>query len=91
MNARIKQFEKLSWEFNVDKMRPQFNPDKFARLIIQDCLTICEGTTLGAKKTLTEFTDRKELEPSLVARGAYEQVRQLTTVIQSYFGITHEP
>lgn len=90
MTRRINQLEKLSWEFDVSKMRPQFNPEKFAGLIIQDCITICQGNTDSAQKTLETFVLTGEVHPSLVARGAYEQAKHITETMKKHFGIHHE-
>ncbi len=49
MNERIREFEKQCWSHYIDGVlidgHLHFDVDKFARLIIQECIDICEQGT----------------------------------------------
>ena len=45
MNERIKELAERCWDERLDGMH--FDQEKFAQLIVQECLTICED--LGDK------------------------------------------
>jgi hypothetical protein len=53
MNERIKQLEEQCWEdvpVDIDydylsRVRRVFNREKFAELIVKECMTICEDVT----------------------------------------------
>jgi len=46
MNERIREFERQCWQNREDGLFPgqaHFDADKFARLIVRECMDICLG------------------------------------------------
>ena len=59
--------------------------DSFAKLIVKECVLLCDKAVEENGKTLNEMTETKELDSMLVARGAQVQAEKLSRNIKKHF------
>ena len=60
--------------------------EKFAELIVQECVEICNQAILQNQDTLSKLNEH-ELHEKLVIRGSILQAQKLGNGINQYFGV----
>ena len=63
-----------------------FDHEKFAELIVQECVEICNQAILQNQDTLSKLNEH-ELHEKLVIRGSILQAQKLGNGINQYFGV----
>ena len=102
MNEKIKELISQSYEYAVvttidpftqevvtdfiDGTKPIFNKEKFAELIVQECVDICNQAILQNQDTLSKLNE-DELAEKMVIHGSINQAQKLGKGIKQHFGV----
>jgi hypothetical protein len=93
MNEKIKELAKqagfqyikdegIGWAGNYNASLP-----KFAKLIVKECVGLCDQAAEENAKTFYTVTETKEVGPALVAKGSQVQAEKLSKQIKQHFGV----
>ena len=74
----------LCWRFSESQL------EKFAELIVRECVEICNQAILHNEDMLPKFNKPSELYEKLVTHGAILQAEKLSDGITQYFGVYDE-
>lgn len=61
--------------------------EKFAELIVRDCVALCDRAVEENARTLYSVTETQEVGPALVAKGSQVQAEKLSKQIKKHFGV----
>jgi 2,3-bisphosphoglycerate-independent phosphoglycerate mutase len=102
MNKRIKELISQSYEYStittidpftqevvtdyIDCTKPIFNKEKFAELIVRECVEICNQAILQNQDTLSKLNE-DELAEKMAIHGAILQAQKLSNGINEHFGV----
>lgn len=75
MNERIKELEKLSVYYNEDEETWEFDREKFAKLIVKECMSTLE----------TKIDEGDGYGP--YENGAYHGLIRARNIIKKHFGV----
>ena len=95
MNERIRQLAQQATDiveiFNPDTgithHREFFDQEKFAELIVQECIGLCDQAVEENKRTFYTVNETQEVGPALVAKGSQVQAEKLSQQIKQHFGV----
>jgi len=96
MNEQIKLLAEQADEYadNKIQMPGEYHPDwhdtrdeKFAELIVQKCVGLCDQAAEENARTFYTVTETKEVGPALVAKGSQVQAEKLSKQIKLHFGV----
>jgi hypothetical protein len=76
------QDEGIGWAGNYNASLP-----KFAKLIVKECVGLCDQAAEENAKTFYTVTETKEVGPALVAKGSQVQAEKLSKQIKQHFGV----
>ncbi len=83
MNARIQQLIDQSF---TDEQGERFDPERFAELIVRECIDICNQAILQNQDTLSKLNE-DELAEKMVIHGSINQAQKLGKGIKQHFGV----
>ena len=92
MNERIKLLKEQSMEWVPNQIDPDtkirlLNAEKFAELIVRECVGLCDQAAEENARTFYTVTETKEVGPALVAKGSQVQAEKLSKQIKLHFGV----
>ena len=61
--------------------------EKFAELIVQECIGLCDQAVEENKRTFYTVNETQEVGPALVAKGCQVQAEKLSKQIKQHFGV----
>ena len=89
MNEKIKQLAEQATR-NVESANSYhstvFDKEKFAELIVRECVDICNQATLQNQDTLSKL-NIDELAEKMVIHGSINQAQKLGKGIKEHFGV----
>ena len=93
MNKKIKLLaEQADWRFSDkitgDELQPILDKrlEKFAELIVRECVDICNQAILQNQDTLSKL-DIDELAEKMIIHGSINQAQKLGKGIKQHFGV----
>jgi hypothetical protein len=96
MNERIQElWKRAGGHYNRGNQHtwPEYtidDPEKFAELIVRECVEICNQAILHNEDMLPKFNKPSEMYEKLVTHGAILQAEKLIDGITQYFGVNDE-
>jgi hypothetical protein len=85
MNERIRQLALQAGQGEPFHIPPEF-VEKFAELIVKECIGICNQTILQNQDTLSKL-NTDELAEKMVIHGSINQAQKLGKGIKQHFGV----
>ena len=61
--------------------------EKFAELIVKECVGLCDQAAEENARTFYTVTETQEVAPALVAKGSQVQAEKLSRQIKQHFGV----
>ena len=90
MNAKIKelisQCEIVKYDFEGCLVEAGFDAEKFAELIVEECIGICEQAIQQSQHT-RDLLQEDELAEKMVIHGSIAQAEKLVQGIKQHFGV----
>ena len=88
MNKRIQELaEEAGIHDDVCSMCPIHELEKFAELIVRECVGLCDQAAEENARTFYTVTETQEVGPALVAKGSQVQAEKLSKQIKQHFGV----
>ena len=89
--ATIGNWGRIEWADNVypqlgDKMYAALDLQKFAELIVRECIEICNQAILQNQDTLSKL-NTDELAEKMIIHGSINQAQKLGKGIKEHFGV----
>ena len=89
--ATIGNWGRIEWADNVypqlgDKMYAAIDLQKFAELIVRECIEICNQAILQNQDTLSKL-NTDELAEKMIIHGSINQAQKLGKGIKEHFGV----
>ena len=70
----------------IDNYTPEEDLEKFAELIVRECVDICNQAVLQNQATLSEL-NTDELAEKMIIHGSINQAQKLGKGIKEHFGV----
>ncbi len=64
-----------------------FDLEKFAELIVRECIGLCDKAAEENARTFYTVTETQEVGPALVSKGSQVQAEKLSRQIKQHFGV----
>ena len=88
MNERIKKLKEqaTSYTWNGNDVTEELDEEKFAELIVRECMEICNQAILQNQDTLSKLNE-DELAEKMIIHGSIKQAQKLGKGIKEHFGV----
>jgi arginine decarboxylase-like protein len=86
MNEKIKQLAEQAYLYNEDDNFLTAAVEELARLIVSECVEICNQANLMNQDTLSKLGD-DELAEKMIIHGSIKQAQKLADGIKQHFGV----